>query len=40
MGIDESTGNRVDIPVVILQVNEEGRYVVDPEWAQFAGFDA
>ena len=38
--IDESTGNRVDIPVVILQVTDEGRYVVDPEWAQFAGFGA
>jgi branched-chain amino acid transport system substrate-binding protein len=36
--IDESTGNRVDVPVVILQVNEEGRYVVDPDWAGFAGF--
>jgi branched-chain amino acid transport system substrate-binding protein len=38
--IDESTGNRVDVPVVVLQVNEEGRYVVDPKWAEFAGFGA
>jgi branched-chain amino acid transport system substrate-binding protein len=38
--IDESTGNRVDIPVVILQVDSEGRYVVDPGWAEFAGFGA
>jgi branched-chain amino acid transport system substrate-binding protein len=36
--IDEGTGNRVDIPVVILQVNSDGRYVVDPDWAAFAGF--
>jgi branched-chain amino acid transport system substrate-binding protein len=38
--IDESNGNRVDVPVVILDVNEEGRYVVDPDWAAFAGFGA
>ncbi|MGH8912021.1 MAG: branched-chain amino acid ABC transporter substrate-binding protein [Acidimicrobiia bacterium] len=38
--IDESNGNRVDVPVVILDVNEEGSYVVDPEWAEFAGFGA
>jgi branched-chain amino acid transport system substrate-binding protein len=38
--IDESTGNRVDVPVVILEVDSEGRYVVDPDWATVAGFGA
>jgi branched-chain amino acid transport system substrate-binding protein len=36
--IDESNGNRVDVPVVILEIDSEGRYVIDPDWAAFAGF--
>jgi branched-chain amino acid transport system substrate-binding protein len=36
--IDGQTGNRVDVPVVILQINASGQYVVDPDWATFAGF--
>jgi branched-chain amino acid transport system substrate-binding protein len=36
--IDPKTGNRVDVPVVLLDVNEAGRYVIDPKWAAFAGF--
>ena len=36
--IDAQTGNRVDVPVVILEINASGQYVVDPEWAAFAGF--
>jgi branched-chain amino acid transport system substrate-binding protein len=36
--IDPSTGNRRDVPVVILQVDDNASYVVDPKWATFAGF--
>jgi len=36
--IDPSTGNREDVPVVILRVDDDGSYVVDPRWADFAGF--
>jgi branched-chain amino acid transport system substrate-binding protein len=33
-----TSGNRADPPVVILDVNPAGRYVVDPGWASFAGY--
>jgi ABC-type branched-subunit amino acid transport system substrate-binding protein len=36
--IDPSTGNRVDVPVVILQVDADGSFVVDPTWAAANGF--
>jgi branched-chain amino acid transport system substrate-binding protein len=36
--IDPATGNRVQVPVVLLDVNDAGRYVIDPKWAAFAGF--
>jgi branched-chain amino acid transport system substrate-binding protein len=36
--IDPATGNREQVPVVLLDVNEAGRYVIDPKWAAFAGF--
>jgi branched-chain amino acid transport system substrate-binding protein len=36
--IDPSTGNRVDVPVVILRIDEAGSYVVDPDWAEVGGF--
>jgi branched-chain amino acid transport system substrate-binding protein len=36
--IDPATGNREDVPVVLLDVNDAGRYVIDPKWASFAGF--
>jgi ABC-type branched-subunit amino acid transport system substrate-binding protein len=36
--IDPKTGNRRVVPVVILRIDEQGEYVVDPEWARFAGF--
>ena len=36
--IDPSTGNRIDVPVVILQVNTDGSFVVDQDWAEFSGF--
>jgi branched-chain amino acid transport system substrate-binding protein len=36
--IDPETGNRKVVPVVILDINEQGDYVVDPKWARFAGF--
>ena len=36
--IDPKTGNRVNVPVVILRLEPDGRYVVDPKWASFAGF--
>lgn len=36
--IDRETGNRVDVPVVILEVDEEGAFVVDPRWASLTGF--
>jgi branched-chain amino acid transport system substrate-binding protein len=36
--IDPSTGNREDVPVVILRIDDDGSYVVDPGWADFVGF--
>ena len=36
--IDPKTGNRVNVPVVILKLEPNGTYVVDPKWASFAGF--
>jgi hypothetical protein len=36
--IDPKTGNREDVPVVLLDVNDAGRYVINKEWATFDGF--
>lgn len=36
--IDPETGNREVVPVVILDIDKQGAYVVDPKWAAFAGF--
>jgi len=36
--IDSQTGNRKVVPVVILRIDDQGKYVVDPKWATFAGF--
>jgi branched-chain amino acid transport system substrate-binding protein len=38
ISIDPRNGNRVDAPVVILEIDGEGNYIVDPDWARFAGF--
>jgi branched-chain amino acid transport system substrate-binding protein len=40
ISIDPSTGNRVDVPVVILEIDGEGNYVVNQGWSRFAGFGA
>jgi branched-chain amino acid transport system substrate-binding protein len=40
ISIDKATGNRVDLPVVILRLGDDGKYVVDPDWASFSGFGA
>jgi branched-chain amino acid transport system substrate-binding protein len=36
--IDPKTGNRENVPVVLLDVDDQGAYVIDPKWAAFAGF--
>jgi hypothetical protein len=36
--VAKRTGNRVDVPVVILHLTPSGTYEVDPSWAAFAGF--
>lgn len=36
--IEPDTGNRADIPVVILDVDKNGGYAIDPAWADYAGF--
>lgn len=36
--IQPKTGNRADSPVVILDINSAGNYVIDPAWAKAAGF--
>jgi branched-chain amino acid transport system substrate-binding protein len=36
--IDPKTGNRTNVPVVILIVDKHGNFVIDPKWAKFAGF--
>jgi branched-chain amino acid transport system substrate-binding protein len=36
--IDKATGNRVDVPVVILTIGNDGKIVVDQDWAAFSGF--
>ena len=36
--IAPSTGNRVQSTVVILDVNSEGSYVIDPQWANAVAF--
>jgi branched-chain amino acid transport system substrate-binding protein len=38
--IDPKTGNRVNTPVVLLTLEQDGKYVVDPKWAAFAGFSS
>jgi branched-chain amino acid transport system substrate-binding protein len=38
IAIDPATGNRVDVPVVILTIDGAGKYQVDVDWARFAGF--
>jgi branched-chain amino acid transport system substrate-binding protein len=38
IAIDPATGNRVDVPVVILTIDAAGKYQVNPDWARFAGF--
>ncbi len=38
IAIDPKTGNRVSVPVVLLDVNDAGRYAIDRKWAAFAGF--
>jgi branched-chain amino acid transport system substrate-binding protein len=40
IGIDKATGNRLDVPVVILSLGPDGKFVVDPKWATFSGFGA
>jgi len=35
--IDPKTGNRPNVPVVLLRVNSEGRFTIDPKWKAFAG---
>jgi branched-chain amino acid transport system substrate-binding protein len=36
--IQPKTGNRVDSPVVVLEINSAGQYLVNPEWAGATGF--
>jgi branched-chain amino acid transport system substrate-binding protein len=36
--IDPETGNRKVVPVVILDIDKRGAYVVDRKWAEFASF--
>ena len=38
--IDAELGNRSDVPVVVLQVDNSASFIVDPKWATFAGFPA
>jgi branched-chain amino acid transport system substrate-binding protein len=38
IAIDPGTGNRVDVPVVILDLGADGKYTVDAKWAAFDGF--
>ncbi|MEA2224821.1 MAG: branched-chain amino acid transport system substrate-binding protein [Solirubrobacteraceae bacterium] len=36
--VQPASGNRADPPVVILDINPAGRYVVNAAWASFAGY--
>jgi branched-chain amino acid transport system substrate-binding protein len=36
--IEPKTGNRANSPVVILDINAAGNYLINPTWAQLAGF--
>jgi ABC-type branched-subunit amino acid transport system substrate-binding protein len=36
--IEPPTGNRVNSPVVILNIDPTGNYLINPVWAQTAGF--
>ncbi len=36
--IDPKTGNRANSPVVILDINSAGDYLINPTWAHAAGF--
>jgi branched-chain amino acid transport system substrate-binding protein len=38
--IDPKTGNRLDVPVVILTIDSKGDYAIDERWARFAHFSA
>lgn len=39
ISIDAKTGNRLDVPVVLLQIDPDGSIVVNDDWAKFAGFE-
>lgn len=39
ISIDAETGNRDVVPVVVLDVDKKGAFVVDPKWAAFADFE-
>jgi ABC-type branched-subunit amino acid transport system substrate-binding protein len=36
--IEPPTGNRANSPVVILNIDAAGNYLINPAWAQVAGF--
>jgi branched-chain amino acid transport system substrate-binding protein len=38
--IDPKTGNRLDVPVVILTIDADGDYAIDERWARFSHFTA
>lgn len=37
--IDPTTGNREEVPVVVLDIDESGDFVINEDWAEFAGFE-
>jgi branched-chain amino acid transport system substrate-binding protein len=40
ISIDAKTGNRLDVPIVLLQIDPNGSIVVNPNWEKFAGFES
>lgn len=38
VSIDPDTGNRIDVPLAILELDADGSFTVDPDWAAFTGF--
>lgn len=38
ISIDPATGNRMNPPLVVLDVDANGQFVIDPKWAKWANF--
>jgi branched-chain amino acid transport system substrate-binding protein len=40
ISIDPKTGNRLDVPIVLLKIDPDGSIVINPDWEKFSGFES